>query len=37
MIVGLFWIRARREGIVEFAGLNQPALRVAPAESDASN
>jgi hypothetical protein len=37
MIVGLFWIRARREEIVEFAGLNQPAPRVAQAESEASN
>jgi amino acid transporter len=37
MIVGLFWIRARRRGISEFAGLNQPVPRVAPAEGEASN
>ena len=37
MLVGLFWIRARRKGIAEFAGLDQLAPRVAPAESDASN
>jgi len=37
MIVGVVWIRARRKGISECAGVNQPAPRAAPAESDASN
>jgi hypothetical protein len=37
MIVGLVWIRSRRKGISELAGVNQPLPGAAPAESDASN
>jgi hypothetical protein len=37
MIVGLVWIRSRRKGISELAGVNQAAPGAAPAESDASN
>ena len=37
MIVGLVWIRSRRKGISEFAGVNQPVPGAAPAEGDASN
>jgi len=37
MIVGLVWIRSRRKGISEFAGVNRPLSGAAPAESEASN
>jgi amino acid transporter len=37
MIVGLVWIRSRRKGLSEFAGVNQPVPGAGPAESDASN
>jgi amino acid transporter len=37
MTIGLFWIRARRKGISEFAGVDRPAPVVAPVEGDTSN
>jgi hypothetical protein len=37
MVVGLLWIRARRKGIAEFAGVNQAAWEVAQAARDAAN
>lgn len=37
MIIGLVWIRSRRKGIAEFAGVNQPVPGPAPADGDASN
>jgi len=37
MMIGLFWIRARRKGISEFAGANQAAPAVVPADGDASD
>jgi amino acid transporter len=37
MLIGLFWIRARRKAISGFADLNQPAPRAAPVRPDASN
>jgi amino acid transporter len=37
MMIGLFWIRARRKGISEFAGVNQAAPAVVPADGDASD
>jgi hypothetical protein len=37
MTIGLFWIRARRKGISEFAGVDRPAPVVAQVEGDTSN
>jgi hypothetical protein len=35
VIVGLFWIRSRRKGLAEFAGVNLPASVAAPVQRDA--